>query len=150
MKVSLITKVFPEGEKVCAAVIEYPVEIDGWKLSTDQFSVKVKTGDTYSSRTITKVYANNSGDISFSIFSNRGKFVILELSPKDPNAGTLVSIPETFLNTRVKLNYIVSQLVPVVDVNGNTVEPFTAEQTGENTSSSMTFSLSPLKIQKRG
>lgn len=129
--ITLITKVFPEGEKVCAVVIEYPVEIDGWKLSTDQFSVKVKTGDTYSSRTITKVYANNSGDISFSIFSNRGKFVILELSPKDPNAGTLVSIPETFLNTRVKLNYIVSQLVPVVDVNGNTVEPFTSEQTGE-------------------
>jgi hypothetical protein len=27
--VTLITKVFPEGEKACAVVIEYPVEIDG-------------------------------------------------------------------------------------------------------------------------
>ncbi|KAF2959219.1 MULTISPECIES: prolyl oligopeptidase family serine peptidase [unclassified Thermotoga] len=128
--VTLITKVFPEGEKACAVVIEYPVEIDGQKLSPDRFSVKVKTSDTYSSRTITKVYANNSGDLSFSIFNNRGKYVVLELSTEDLHSNTIVFGPN-FLNTRVKLDYIVSQLVPIFDVDGNEVEPFTSKQTDE-------------------
>ncbi|WP_296904183.1 hypothetical protein [Thermotoga sp.] len=39
--------------------------------------------------------------------------------------------PETFLNTHVKLNYIVSQLVPIIDVNGNKVELFTLEKIDE-------------------
>lgn len=128
--VTLITKVFPEGEKACAVVIEYPVEIDGQKLSPDQFSVKVKTSDTYSSRTITKVYANDNGDPSFSIFNNRGKYVVLELSPEDFHSNTIVFGP-SFLNTRMELDYIVSQLVPIFDVNGNKVEPFTSKQTDE-------------------
>jgi len=128
--VTLITKVFPEGEKACAVVIEYPVEIDGQKLSPDQFSVKVKTGDTYSSRTITKVYANDTGEVSFNIFNNRGKYVVLELSTEDLHSNTIVFGPN-FLNTRMKLDYIVSQLVPIFDVNGNEVEPFTSKQTDE-------------------
>ena len=126
--VTLVTKVFPDVEKVCAVVIEYPVEIDGQKLSPAQFSVKVKTGDTYSSRTITKIYANNIGNLSFRVFGNRGRYVILELAPWDPNAGTFIyGMP----NTRMELDYIVSQLVPIFDVNGNEVKPFTSKQTGE-------------------
>nr|WP_231556615.1 prolyl oligopeptidase family serine peptidase [Thermotoga sp. 2812B] len=109
--------------------MKYSVEVVGWRLSPDQFSVKVKSGDTYSSKMITRVYTNNSGDLSFSIFSNRGRFVILELSSGDPNTGTLVFNPKIFLNTRVKLDYIVSQLVPIFD--GNEVEPFTSKQTSE-------------------
>ncbi|MGB9789502.1 MAG: prolyl oligopeptidase family serine peptidase [Thermotoga caldifontis] len=126
--VTLVTKVFPDVERVFAVVIEYPVEIDRQKLSPNQFAVRAKSGDTYFPRTIKKVYANNTGEVSFSVFRNRGKYVILELDPWDPNAGTFIYGSP---NVRAKLDYIVSQIVPILDVDGKEVEPFVSKQTGE-------------------
>jgi len=124
-KATIVTKVLPDGEKVVALVIKYDTEIDGYSLKPDMFNVEVKIQDKLEKRTIKKVYANANGDLVLSAFSNKGNFVVVELDPKDRNAGTTYFSMETFLSVRTKLEYVLTQKVALKGIDGKTIAPFT-------------------------
>lgn len=69
-KVTAITEVFGDGEKVSAVAIEYPTEIDAASLSIDDFEVE--------NQTITEVYTNTEAAVTDSNIP--GKFVIIKLA----------------------------------------------------------------------
>ncbi len=101
-KVTLLTRIFPEGERVSEVVVEYDSEIDGSNLTPDSYAVEAKVGDTTVERTIKKVYANSSFDLVCS--TNRGRFVIIELDHEEAVAKTLVFSSETFFIRKTGAN----------------------------------------------
>lgn len=128
-KATLITRIFPEGERVSEVILEYDSEIDGNNLTPDSYKVDVKVGDIPVERTIKKVYASTTPDLMPS--ANRGKFAIIELDPRDTFAKTLLFSAETFLSTRPKLNYTITQKVAITTIDGKTIAPFTTQNTDE-------------------
>jgi predicted peptidase len=77
--ITAITEVFGEGQKVTAVVVEYDKAVSTLKLSTSDFAV--------AGRTVTSVYANTvPAKASEGV---DGKYVVIELSAADANAGTL-------------------------------------------------------------
>ena len=70
LSVTTVAQVFPDGQKITAAVVEFDRDIANEKLSSALFSVK--------DRTITKIYANT--DPRLAVRSKRGRYVIIELS----------------------------------------------------------------------
>ncbi len=78
--VTAITQVFGEGQKFVAVAVEYDREIDGTKLSTATFSV--------AQRTVTRVYSNK--EAAPTRVGKNGKFIIVELSPDDPDAAMYI------------------------------------------------------------
>lgn len=89
-----VTEVFGDGQKVTAAIIEYRKEIKNSSLSTDSYQVE--------GRNIIRVYANNSAD-KYSEEPN-GKFVIIELSPNDPEASVFVQEGRERISKEVELS----------------------------------------------
>jgi predicted peptidase len=79
LSVTAAAEVFPDGQKITAAVVEFDREIDNVKLSVAQFSVK--------DRTVTKIYANT--EPARAAQGKNGKYVILELSLEDAEAQIL-------------------------------------------------------------
>ena len=75
--VTAITEVFGDGQKLIGVILEYPTEINGKKLKKDTFEVI--------DRTILNVYTNDVSEKTKN--SKNGKFVIIELDPKDKNSG---------------------------------------------------------------
>jgi predicted peptidase len=83
LSVTAIAEVFPDGQKVTAAVVEFDRDIDNEKLSPTLFSVK--------DRIVTKIYANTES--ARAAQGKNGKYVIVELSLKDTEAQILPSPP---------------------------------------------------------
>jgi predicted peptidase len=81
--VTAITEVFPNGQKLIAAAVEYNKNIDNSKLTESTFSVY--------GRTITKVYANNAPAKAAQGID--GRYVIIELSSYDDGALLFVQEP---------------------------------------------------------
>ncbi len=81
--VTAVTQVFGDGQKLIALVIEFDRAIRGSQLSASTFKVI--------DRTITKVYASHTGDISG--HGRDGRFVVVELSPEDAAALLWVPLP---------------------------------------------------------
>jgi predicted peptidase len=79
LSITAIAEVFPDGQKITAAAIEFDHEIDTGQLSPALFHV--------SNRTVIKAYANT--DPAFATQGRNGRFVILELSPDDVEAKVL-------------------------------------------------------------
>ena len=77
--VTAIAEVFPDGQKITAAVVEFDREIDTRPLSPSQFSVR--------DRTVTKAYANVKP--ARSAKGENGKYVVIELSLEDAEAQVL-------------------------------------------------------------
>ena len=75
--VTAITEVFGDGQKLTGVILEYPMEIDGKKLTKDTFEVL--------DRTILNIYTNDISEKTKN--SKNGKYVIIELDPKDNNSG---------------------------------------------------------------
>ena len=75
--ITAITEVFGDGQKLTGVILEYSTEINGKKLTKDTFEVI--------DRTILNVYTNDVSEKTKN-FKN-GKFVIIELDPKDKNSG---------------------------------------------------------------
>ncbi|MCX7720031.1 MAG: prolyl oligopeptidase family serine peptidase [Dictyoglomus thermophilum] len=123
-KATIVTRVMPEGERVVAVVLEYGREINANNLKPDMFSVEVKFEGNFVKRTITKVYANNNGELIPAPFMNQGKFLVLELNPKEPSAGTATFDPQRFISKRLKLEYKVEQKVSIRSVDGKEFSPF--------------------------
>jgi predicted peptidase len=83
LSVTAIAEVFPEGQKITAAAVEFDRDIDNERLSPALFSVK--------DRTVTKIYANIAP--ARAAQGKNGKFVIIELSLEDEEAVILPSPP---------------------------------------------------------
>jgi predicted peptidase len=79
LSVATVAEVFPDGQKISAAVVEFDRDIDNVKLSAAQFSVK--------DRTVTKIYANT--EPARAAQGRNGKYLILELSLEDAEAQIL-------------------------------------------------------------
>jgi predicted peptidase len=79
MNVTAVAEVFPDGQKITAAVLEFDREIDNGKLSPMLFSVK--------GRTVTRIYANT--EPARTVQGKNGKYVIIELSLEDTEAEVL-------------------------------------------------------------
>jgi predicted peptidase len=79
LNVTAVAEVFPEGQKVIAAVLEFDREIDTGKLFPELFSVK--------DRTVTRIYAN--AEPTRAPQGKNGKYVIIDLSLEDEAAWIL-------------------------------------------------------------
>jgi len=80
--VTAITQVFGNGQRLTALALEYGTEIETTALSADAFTV--------ADRTVTRVYANTTADLSAE--GRNGRFVIVELSPEDAAAPTYIQV----------------------------------------------------------
>ena len=79
LSVTAVAEVFPDGQKITAAIVEFDRDIDNEKLSPALFSVK--------DRTVTKIYANT--EPARAAQGKNGKYVIIELSLEDAEAQIL-------------------------------------------------------------
>ena len=79
LSITALAEVFPDGQKVTAAIVEFDREIDNKKLNPTQFSVK--------DRTVAKVYANTEPIRAAQ--GRNGNYVIIELSLEDAEADVL-------------------------------------------------------------
>ena len=75
--VTAITEVFGDGQKLTGIILEYPIEIDGTNLTKDTFEVL--------NRNILNIYTNDISEKTKN--SKNGKYIIIELDPKDNNSG---------------------------------------------------------------
>lgn len=75
--VTAITEVFGDGQKLTGVILEYPMAINGKKLTKETFEV--------TDRTILNIYTNDVSEKAKN--SKNGKYVIIELDPKDKNSG---------------------------------------------------------------
>ncbi|ACK41568.1 phospholipase/Carboxylesterase [Dictyoglomus turgidum DSM 6724] len=123
-RATIVTRVMPEGERVVAVVLEYDAEINAGNLNLNMFSVKTKLEGKFVERSIKKVYANNNGELLPAPFTNQGRFLVLELNPKEPSAVTATFDPQRFLSKRLKLEYEIEQKVSIKSVDGKEIMPF--------------------------
>jgi len=103
-----ITQVLGDGQRFTAVAVEYDQDIDSSKLAIATYKID--------GRTITKVYANtvaapaDQGTI--------GRYVIVELSPEDPETPLYILNKRTV--TRKDAKASVTQAGPVVTASGET------------------------------
>ncbi|MFB9828640.1 prolyl oligopeptidase family serine peptidase [Lederbergia wuyishanensis] len=130
-RMDIITDVLPEGEKVVGIAVKYKKKISNVSLSTMSYEVNALHGENTAKRTITKVYANTSPELSEQ--GKNGNFVIIELDKNDPIAGTLFYDFRTGINTRLPLEYTVTQVKNIETVIGNNIPttPNVIVNTGE-------------------
>ena len=79
LNVTVVAEVFPDGQKVTTAAVEFDRDINNEKLSPALFSVK--------DRTVTKIYVNS--EPARAVQGKNGKYVIVELSLDDAEAQIL-------------------------------------------------------------
>ncbi|MEV0155550.1 hypothetical protein AB0H57_17650 [Micromonospora sp. NPDC050686] len=107
-----ITQILAYGQKVTAVAVEYSSVVNPRTLNTDTFTVSDSlynfrfnpVGDLAdptkrADRTITAVYTNDSPALNADKQSEAGKFVIIELNPRDPGGNTIMAV-----GSHVKIN----------------------------------------------
>ncbi len=119
LSVTAVAQVFPDGQKITAAIVEFDRDIANEKLSPALFSVK--------DRTVTKIYAN--AEPTRAAQGKNGKYVIIELSLEDAEAQVLPKpiprpripgeqFPKIPLRVRKPLTLSVKQLGDIAAVDG--------------------------------
>lgn len=119
LNITAVAQVFPDGQKITAAVVEFDREIDNEKLSQVLFTVQ--------NRTIAQIYANDKP--AQTTQSKNGKYVILELLLEDAEAQILrkpsprprvqgESFPNIPPRIRKPLKLCIKQLGDIVAVDG--------------------------------
>lgn len=119
LNVTTIAQVFPDGQKITAAVVEFDRDIANEKLSPALFSVK--------DRTITKIYANT--EPTRATQGKNGRYVIIELSLDEAEAWVLPKLiprpripgepfPRILPRVRKPLRLIIKQLDDIVAADG--------------------------------
>ncbi len=122
-KATIVTRVMPIGERVVAVILEYSSEINTNNLKPDMFSVETNLEGNFMKRIIRKVYANNNGELLPANFTNQGKFLVLELDPKEPSAITATHDFQRLLSKRLKLEYRLEQKVNIRSIDGKEFLP---------------------------
>jgi predicted peptidase len=137
ISVTAITEIFPECQKVTAAIVEYDGEIDAAALHPEVFLVEdffetavypmpahsFLGGVVTSPRTIEKTYTSVSPEKGNA--SAKGRYVVLELSPSDEAAPAMYLLG-AHRNCRAHMKKVtlqVRQRVPISTANGEKVEP---------------------------
>lgn len=115
-----LTENFPEGQKIVGVAIEYAMLISETAISKIDYVVK--------ERTITTLHVSDSarGQVK-----SKGRFVVLTLDSKEPNASTRENIGGPGPGTRMKVlpaNVFVSQRNTIKAVNGEEVPAFFEEK----------------------
>jgi predicted peptidase len=93
VRADLITEVQPLGWRVVAVAIEYRARIDlgSADIPTSAFTVAATINNVTANRTVVDVYTNNAPELDRrGPTGTPGRYLIIELSPDDPNAGALV------------------------------------------------------------
>lgn len=111
--ITALTQVFGDGQKLTAVTLEYPEAIDTAKLDANSFGVR--------SRRIKRIYANTTGLPSEA--GENGRFVIVELSPKDATASLCTRMKGEVV--RSKATASVMQKGTVVTAAGKSYPPTT-------------------------
>jgi predicted peptidase len=138
VRADVITEVTPLGWQVVAVAIEYarPLDVTRPGNGTSAFSVTVTVEGVTGSRTVVDVYSNNAAEVDRrGPKGHRGRYLILELSSDDPNAGALRYDPVAGINNPLPLvgAYAVRQIADLLDSRGNVVlpaSPFTITNQG--------------------
>ncbi len=140
LSVTAVAEVFPEGQKITAAILEFDQDIDTEKLATAFFSVK--------DRTVTKIYANTGP--ARAAQGKNGKYIILELSLEDAEAWILPRpaprsggpgahggpgghFPQIPLRVRNPLKLSVKQRADIIAADGTTLPACGDEIVSNNT-----------------
>jgi predicted peptidase len=107
-----ITEVFGDGQRLMAIALEYGQDTDSTKLAPAGFKVE--------GRTVTKVYANTAPAMADAGID--GRFVIVELSPDDPDALLyFMGKGPDAAPTRKPAQAAVTQIGPVAMVDGGVI-----------------------------
>ena len=91
-----ITQVFGNGQRLTAVAIEYDQDVDTSKLSTASYKVD--------GRKVTRVYANAVPAPATQ--GQNGKFVIVELSPDDPDAPLYLQVKRDVIRKEAKASIV--------------------------------------------
>lgn len=92
-RADVITEVTPLGWRVVAVAIEYrnPVNVGHADIPNTAFTVNATINNVTAPRTVVDVYTNDVPELDRrGPRDTPGRFLIIELSPDDPNAGALV------------------------------------------------------------
>jgi predicted peptidase len=124
-----ITEVLSYGQKVTAVAVKYSAAVDPSTLDLATFTVSdslynfrfnpiadLTDPTKRADRTVTAVYTNDTASLEADKQSDRGRFVIVELEPRDPGGSTIIAWQggvkvNTELQTRVVQNERVHALV---------------------------------------
>ena len=115
-RVSAITQVFSEGQKLTAAAVKFSEPIGASSLSLNSFKVK--------DRNISKIYTNDEPRPSAKPKS--GKFVIIELDPKDAAAQLFIKAGNV-----KEAKIVLEQTEPIRALGGKMYPPATALENNE-------------------
>jgi predicted peptidase len=117
----VITEVTPLGWRVVAVAIEYRERIDLGRadIPTSAFTVAATINNATANRTVVDVYTNDAAELDRrGRRGEPGRYLIIELSPDDPNAGALLF--SGGINNPIPLvgAYSVTQNADLVDDRG--------------------------------
>lgn len=121
VRADVITEVTPLGWRVVAVAVEYRDRIDLGRddIPASAFTVAATVNNVTANRTVVDVYANDAPELDRrGPRGTRGRYLIIELDPDDPNAGALVF--SGGINSPIPLvgAYAVTQNADVVDDRG--------------------------------
>lgn len=126
LRADLITEVQPLGWRVVAVALEYesPVRLGRAGIPDAAFTVTATLNGVTAGRTVVDVYVNNRAERDIRGAPGRaGRFVIIELSANDPNAGGLfwtgvMNEPYPLVGA-----YAIRQTRDITDAQGRVVLP---------------------------
>ena len=95
LSITALAEVFGDGQKLTAVTLEYPEPIDTTTLDANSFGVRT--------RRIRRIYANTTGLPSEA--GENGRFVIIELSPKDATAALFTRTKGKALRTKAAASW---------------------------------------------
>lgn len=140
-----ITEILSYGQKVTAVAVEYSKDVSARNLGPSTFTVSdslynfrfnpiadLTDPTKRADRTITAVYTNDTPSLEADQQSDRGRYVIVELEPRDPGGSTVIAWQNgvkvnTDLQTRVSQN----ETVYAQQGHGNGRGPVLARPTSE-------------------
>jgi predicted peptidase len=130
--VTAITEIYTFGQKVSAVAVEYSANVNPRTLSPSTFTVSdsiynfrfnpISDLDTIADRTVTRVYTNDQAMVTADGTSKLGRFVIVELDPKDAGGNTVrTSTPTSYVEVNKDLRTRVVQNEDIHAQPGNGV-----------------------------
>lgn len=118
LNITLIGETYPDGQRITAVAVDFIVDgsqdhtIDNSKLTKEIFSVD--------ERNVTKIHSTSS--LSSAHKEENGRYVIIELDPKDPEAPIVFQNNEINFQGRNNVTYHVQQHKEVQLTNGKNLQ----------------------------
>lgn len=119
--VTAVTEVYGDGQKITAAVVEYPAEISNGSLQSEDFAV--------ANRRVVKVYANDAPATAEA--PKNGRYAVVELSKADEDAVAFGREGRDIIRRKPVLK--VTQTGDIADTAGNTIAPTGNEHESKQT-----------------